>query len=268
MAQSSPFMKLVEIMAQLREEEGCPWDREQTHKTLCPYLIEETYEVIEAIEKKGVNDLVEELGDLLLQVVFHAQIGTEEGRFTIEDVVGRIHEKLVRRHPHVFGNIQADTSDEVLRNWEAIKLTERSKQSKNKEETDRFPSTFDGVPSSLPALLKAQRVQTKASRVGFDWRKIEEPLKKIREEIDELETAIQRDKPRDIEHELGDLLFSIVNVARHLRVDAEGALRVSVSHFMKRFRYIEKTLNKRGLSVQEANTDIMDTLWEEAKQRD
>lgn len=267
MVQPRPFAELVEIMAQLRAKEGCPWDREQTHETLCPYLIEEAYEVIEAIEKRAENGLIEELGDLLLQVVFHAQIGTEEGRFTINDVVGRIHEKLVRRHPHVFSSVQADTADEVLQNWEAIKLAERAKENKNSEEAERFPSTFDGVPSSLPALLKAQRVQTKASRVGFDWRKIEEPLKKIREEIDELETAIQGDKTGDIEQELGDLLFSIVNVARHLKVDAEGTLRISVSRFMKRFRYIEKILDKRSLSVQEVDIETMDALWEEAKQR-
>lgn len=264
MAQPRLFEELVDIMAQLRAEGGCPWDREQTHETLRPYLIEETHEVIEAIERGSEDKLVEELGDLLLQVVFHAQIGTEDGRFTIDDVVGCVHEKIVRRHPHIFGDVRADTSDKVLRNWEAIKLAERAKEN---GETDRPPSVFDGVPSSLPALLKAQRVQTKAGRVGFDWKEAEGPMAKVREEIDELETAVREEGPGEIEQELGDLLFSVVNVARHLKADAEGALRVSVSRFMERFRYIEESLAKRGLFPQEADPKTLDALWEEAKQK-
>ncbi len=267
MTQPRPFEDLVEIMARLRAEGGCPWDREQTHKTLRPYLIEEAHEVIEAIEQGSEDKLVEELGDLLLQVVFHAQVGTEEGRFTIEDVVGRVHEKLVRRHPHVFGDVQADTPDKVLRNWEAIKLAERVKESGENGEADRPPSVFDGVPSSLPALLKAQRVQTKAGRVGFDWKEADGPMAKVREEVGELETAVRGEGPGEIERELGDLLFSVVNVARHLKADAEGALRVSVSRFMERFRYIEESLAKRGLSPREADPETLDALWEEAKQK-
>jgi tetrapyrrole methylase family protein/MazG family protein len=249
-------------MARLRGEGGCPWDREQTHQTLRPYLIEETHEVIEAIDQVSDEKLIEELGDLLLQVVFHAQIGEEEGRFTIQDVTGRIHEKLVRRHPHVFGDVDADTSEKVLKNWEAIKMDERN--GKRKEE-DATASVLDGVPASLPALLKAQRVQTKVGRVGFDWDRPEGALKKVHEELAEVEVALQKKDADALTHELGDLFFSLVNVARHCKVDAEGSLRASVAKFMERFQYIEASLTKQGLTPQEADLATMDALWEEAK---
>ncbi|MEE8110464.1 MAG: nucleoside triphosphate pyrophosphohydrolase [bacterium] len=264
MSQPRPFEDLVEIMARLRGEGGCPWDREQTHESLTAYLIEETHEVIEAIEKGSDEKLMEELGDLLLQIVFHAQIAQEEGRFTIRDVIGRIHEKLVQRHPHVFGDVEAETSDKVLRNWEAIKLTERRRE--NREDGGRPPSVLDGVPASLPALLKAQRVQTKAGRVGFDWERPEGALEKVREEVAEIEKALQSGTEEAVTKEMGDLLFSIVNVARHLKVDAEAALRGSVAAFMERFRYIEASLAKRGLTPEQADLATLDALWEEAKE--
>ncbi len=276
MSRPRPFEDLVRIMARLRAEGGCPWDREQTHESLRPYLIEETHEVIEAIEGGADANLAEELGDLLLQVVFHAQLATEEGRFTIEDVVGRIHEKLVRRHPHVFGDVEAETPDVVLRNWEAIKLEERRRENEEnggdgEGETPPLPppppSVLDGVPASLPALLKAQRVQTKAGRVGFDWERPEGALKKVREEVSEVEEAVRSGDPEAAAEELGDLLFSVVNFARHLKVDAEGALRESVARFMRRFRYIESSLAQRGLTPREADLATLDALWEEAKER-
>jgi tetrapyrrole methylase family protein/MazG family protein len=264
MSDPRPFEDLVRIMADLRAEGGCPWDREQTHQTLRPYLIEEAHEVIEAIEAGSDANLAEELGDLLLQVVFHARIAEEEGRFTIQDVVGGILEKLVRRHPHVFGDVQADTPEKVLRNWEAIKLRERAGGDGEEENT---PSVLGGVPASLPALLKAQRVQTKAGRVGFDWKSPEGPLAKVREEIEEVEGAIREGGGESgcVEREMGDLLFALVNVARHLKVDAEGALRVCVDRFMGRFRYIEGRLAERGLTAREADLATLDALWDEAK---
>ncbi|HJM44256.1 MAG: nucleoside triphosphate pyrophosphohydrolase [Nitrospinota bacterium] len=264
MSRPRPFEDLVRIMADLRAEGGCPWDREQTHETLRPYLIEETHEVIGAIEAGSDADLAEELGDLLLQVVFHARIAEEEGRFTIRDVIGRIHEKLVRRHPHVFGDVRADTPEKVLRNWEAIKLRERAGEN-TEDENPPPPSVLDGVPASLPALLKAQRVQAKAGRVGFDWKTPEGPLAKVREEIEEIEGAIRGGETEGVEREMGDLLFALVNVARHLKVDAEGALRVCVDRFMGRFRYIEGRLAERGLTAREADLAVLDALWDEAK---
>ncbi len=262
MTQPRPFEDLVQIMARLRGEGGCPWDREQNHQTLRPYLIEETHEVIEAIDQGSDEKLLEELGDLLLQVVFHAQIGEEEGRFSIQDVIGRIHDKLVRRHPHVFGDVDADTSEKVLKNWEAIKMDERNGQRKNEE---AVASVLDGVPASLPALLKAQRVQTKVGRVGFDWDRPEGAMKKVHEELAEVEAALQKDDAEALTDELGDLFFSLVNVARHCKVDAEGSLRACVARFMERFRYIEASLIKRGLTPQQADLATMDALWDEAK---
>lgn len=248
------FEDLVQIMARLRGEKGCPWDREQTPDSLKPYLIEEAYEVIEAIEAGADEKVREELGDLLLQIVFHAQIASEEGRYTIWDVIWEVYEKLVRRHPHVFGDVLAETPEKVLKNWEAIK---------QREEEGR--SVLDGVPSSLPALLKAQRVQTKAGRVGFDWEEAEGALEKAREEFQELERTTKAGDREKTAREFGDLLFSLVNVARHLRIDAEAALRLSTSRFIERFRYIESSLAKKGLSPSQVDLATLDALWEEAK---
>ena len=246
--------KLVGVMRRLRGENGCPWDREQSHETLKPYLLEEAYEVLHAIDRKDDKELMEELGDLLLQIVFHAQLATEEGRFTIDDVAEAIVRKLVRRHPHVFGEVTVENSDEVLKNWEKIKKREGK------------ISVLAGVPDSLPALLKARRVQEKAKRAGFDWKSVDGPLDKLLEEIKELKNEAEKGKKRRMEEELGDLLFSIVNVSRFLGIDAEDALRKTIHKFIKRFNYIEETIKKRGeKSLEDHTLEELDLLWEEAK---
>ena len=252
-----PLYELVKIMEKLRAKDGCPWDRKQTHKTLKPYLIEEAYEVISAIDNMNDEELKEELGDLLLQVIFHAQIAKEEGRFNIDDVAKGIVEKLIRRHPHVFGNVKVSGSDEVLENWEKIKKTE----GKN--------SVFDGVPDGLPALLKARRVQEKAKRVGFDWDSIDGTLDKVKEEFDELSVAIKNDKKNEISEEFGDLLFSLVNVSRFLGIDAEDSLRQTVDKFMRRFMKMEKIVkNREDKDLTNYTLDELDKIWEDVKKEE
>jgi MazG family protein len=218
--------RLVDVMKRLRSPGGCPWDREQTHESLKPYLLEEAYEVLSAIDMHDDEELKEELGDLLLQIVFHAQLADEENRFSIDDVAESIVKKLIRRHPHVFSEVKVNGSEEVLQNWEKIKKDEGKK------------SALDGVPPTLPALLKARRVQEKAKRVGFDWDNAEGAFEKVVEEVNELKKAIVEGKKGSVEEELGDLLFSIVNVSRFLDVDAEDALRKTIHKFMVRFQYI------------------------------
>jgi tetrapyrrole methylase family protein/MazG family protein len=249
------FDRLVDIMKRLRGPDGCPWDKEQTHATLKAYLIEEAYEVIDAIDGKTDSDILEELGDVLLQVVFHAQIGAEENRFTIEDVGQSIADKLVRRHPHVFGDVAVETSDQVVENWEAIKSQE--KQTKKIDE-----SALSGVPRHLPALLRAQSFQKKAARVGFDWEKVEEVAQKVEEEWGELQNARTQEEKQE---EFGDLLFSLVNLARFLKIDPEEALSQTIAKFQSRFAFIESELKKRGKSAQDATLAEMDALWESAK---
>jgi len=252
-----PFYKLVKIMEKLRAQGGCPWDRKQTHESIKPYLIEETYEVISAIDSGSDEELKEELGDLLLQIVFHAQMAGEENRFDIDDVAETIVEKLIRRHPHVFGNVKVSGSDEVLRNWEKIKKSEGKK------------SIFDGVPEGLPSLLKARRVQEKAKRVGFDWDNIDGTLEKVEEEFKELKEAIQTDKKEKISEEFGDLLFSLVNVSRFLSIDAEDSLRQTVEKFMKRFKNVEKMITDKGeKNLESYSIDEFDEFWEEAKKEE
>lgn len=250
----SNFDRLIEVMARLRGEGGCPWDREQTHETLKPYLIEETYEVIEAIDRKDDRALKEELGDVLLQVVFHAQVAREEGRFDAEEVSDAIVSKLIRRHPHVFGDVKVSGATEVLANWERIKKAERGSG-----------SALDGVPPHLPALLRARRVQEKAARVGFDWAHAAEVEAKLHEEVGEFLNACESGDRAAMEEELGDLLFSVVNLARFLRFCPEEALRKTIDKFAARFTYIEKALARRGQSPQTATLAEMDALWEEAK---
>jgi len=247
------FDELVEVMARLRRD--CPWDSKQTHKSIRPYLIEEAYEVAEAIEEGDDRALKEELGDLLLQVVFHARIAEERGAFSIKDVLKGLVDKLVRRHPHVFGEAKARDAGEVLERWEQIKRREGR------------TSVLDGVPKGLPALLRARRVQEKASRVGFDWDRAEGALDKVKEEVGELEAAVAaRDKGR-IEEELGDLLFSVVNLSRLSGVDPEWALQNAVEKFVARFRAVEKVLARQGRTPQEATLEEMDRIWEEIKSR-
>jgi tetrapyrrole methylase family protein/MazG family protein len=250
----SDISALVDVMKRLRGQGGCPWDREQNHESLKPYLLEEAYEVLDAIDKNNDNALREELGDLLLQIVFHAQIAAEENRFTIEDVAGTIVEKLRRRHPHVFGERKVKDSDEVLRNWEAIKKGE------GKE------SVLSGVPGGLPALLRARRVQEKAKRVGFDWDSIDGVMAKVNEEMRELKEASESGDRARVDEEFGDLLFSLVNFSRFLRVDAEDSLRKTIDKFSTRFQRMERLAKERGKSSLESCTlEEMDRLWEEAK---
>ena len=254
------FARLVEIMRLLRAPDGCPWDREQTHETLKPYLIEESYEVLDAIESNDDLALTEELGDVLLQVVFHAQVASEEGRFDMRDVARAISDKLERRHPHVFGDIVADTPEIVLKNWDAIKKEEKAE----KGEADR--GLLDDIPRHLPALLRAESLQRKAAGVGFDWEKLDEVTAKAREEVAEFIEAVEQKEPeaRVIE-ELGDLLFSIVNVARFIGVSPEEALSRTNQKFLRRFRYIESRLADEGTHPGEASLEQMDLFWEEAK---
>jgi tetrapyrrole methylase family protein/MazG family protein len=248
------FDDLVEVMRILRSDQGCPWDREQSHESLKPYMIEETYEVLDAIDRGDDGELLEELGDLLLQIVFHAQLAAEDGRFTMEDVARVIVQKLKRRHPHVFGDVQVENSQQVLKNWEEIKRGE----GKN--------SVLDGVPRELPALLKARRVQDKVKRVGFDWEDPTGAFQKVREEIGEIERAIQKGDRNAIEEEFGDVLFSLVNVSRFLDIDAEESLRQTVEKFSRRFRYIEARVASLGKRpIEDYSLDELDALWEESK---
>ncbi len=252
------FTELVEIMARLRGDNGCPWDREQTPESIKPYLIEETYEVLEAIDEQDPVKLKEELGDLMLQVVFHAEMADEVGAFTITDVLAAINDKLRRRHPHVFGEVKAETAQEVLFNWEQIKQGERQRAKGQ-------ASLLDGVPRELPALLRAHRLQEKASRVGFDWKGAQEVFRKVQEELEELRTAMEAQASDRMESELGDLLFALVNLSRFIAVNPEEALRKTIARFISRFRYIEEELARRGRSLREATLQEMDALWAEAK---
>lgn len=250
------FEKLVNVMATLRAPGGCPWDREQTRESLKPFLIEEAYEVLEALDDGGKERLQEELGDLLLQVVFHAQVAAELGEFTVQEVLQSVTDKLIRRHPHVFAEGRAETAAEVLSNWERLKQAERGGVEQ--------ASVLSGVPRSLPALLRAQRLQDKAARVGFDWGETSEVLEKVEEELRELKTAMGK-TPERMEAEIGDLLFSLVNLTRFLRLNAEEALRKCIEKFSGRFRHIERVIAERGKSLEETSLEEMDALWEEAK---
>jgi tetrapyrrole methylase family protein/MazG family protein len=255
--QHPAFTRLVEIMATLRGPTGCPWDREQTPDTLKPYLIEETYEVLEALEAKDLSAFKEELGDLLLQIVFHAQLMAEAGAFTIDDVAQSIGDKLVRRHPHVFGDVKVKDADEVVQNWAKIKAQEKAGKA------DR--SILAGVPHGAPALIQAQRLGEKASRVGFDWRSAAEVFKKVEEEAQELAATLSVPDVNQQEHELGDLLFALTNLARHLNLDAETALRKAGKRFNDRFRYIETKLRANNEDIHHTSPARLEELWEEAK---
>jgi len=251
------FKDLVEIMEKLRSEDGCPWDRKQTHDTLKPYMIEEAYEVLEAIDQEDHYLLEEELGDLMLQVVFHAQIADENGFFDVDDVIDQICNKLVRRHPHVFSDVVAETSEDVLVNWEAIKREE-------KEETTHYAS-MERIPKEMPALMRSYKVQAKAADVGFDWDDISGALDKVNEEWAELMEIIESNNRDKIEEELGDLIFAVVNVARFMKIRPELALQKTVEKFLRRFKYIEDTLEKKGTKVHDSNLEEMDFYWNEAK---
>ena len=246
-----PIEKFVKIVKRLRKE--CPWDREQTHKSIRHSLIEETYEVVEAIDQNDPNELKKELGDLLLHIVLHAVMAEEEKSFTLEDVIDSISEKMIRRHPHVFGDVIVEDSHEVKRNWEQIKMTEGRK------------SVIDGVPKEMPALLRALRIQEKASKVGFDWKKKRDVWKKVDEEIGELAGAEKSKNHDHIEEEYGDLLFSLVNYSRFIGVNPEFALKGSIDKFSKRFYHIEKELQRRGKCIGTVSMKEMDKIWDAKK---
>jgi len=267
------FQKLVGVMARLRAPGGCPWDREQTHATLRTYLIEEAYEVLDAMDSGDNFKFAEELGDLLLQVLFHAQLSQEEGRFTIADVVREIYEKMMRRHPHVFGNKRAKTAAEVLKNWEKIKAQERKQAAEGKEVKEKTEkkdaSVLDGVPRSLPALLEANQLTRKAARIGFDWENVEGILAKLTEETGELRAALgNRSRLQDIEGEVGDILFVAVNLARFLELDPEIALKKTSKKFSRRFREMERVTRERGTTLAEVPREEMERLWEKAKREE
>lgn len=254
---SEAFDRLTAIMARLRGEGGCPWDREQTHESLKPYLIEETYETIEAIDSGDPAHLREELGDLLLQIVFHAQMARERGEFTMEEVARGICEKLERRHPHVFANGRAENSGEVIRNWEKIKLEE-------KKDAPRA-SILDGVPRGMPALLRARRIQGRASHAGFDWDAVDGALAKAEEELNEFIHVAREGNPARMEDEFGDLLFSLVNVARFFSINPEAALTRATDKFTTRFKAVERRLAAAGKTPADSTLEEMDALWNEVK---
>ena len=252
------WQRLVEIMATLRGPDGCPWDKAQDHKSLKKYFLEESYEVLDAIDRGSDPDLCDELGDALLQVVFHAQLAAERGSFTIDDVVDSICGKMVRRHPHIFGSAQADDPDQVLTMWEAIKAQERKDQKSDKR------GLMD-VNENLPALMMAQKVQDKAHRVGFDWADAEGSWNKLAEETQELRAAASKDEALD---ELGDMIFAAVNLARFYDIDAEQALRHTNHKFMSRFNYIEEQIDSRGLDWQHCSQAMLEELWQQAKEKE
>jgi XTP/dITP diphosphohydrolase len=249
---TTDFRDLVKIMEILRRE--CPWDRKQTHESIKDLMVEEIYEAIDAIDKQDFDDLRKELGDLLLHIVFHAEMAREKARFDINDVVFSIQEKLIRRHPHVFGDTQVDGEAAVLKNWERIKQTEGGQK-----------SVLGGVPAQLPALLRAQRMQEKAGGVGFDWKEWQPAWEKLREEIGEFEELIASGNKDALSDEFGDVLFSMVNVGRLLKLNAEDSLRLTNNKFQRRFEYIEKKLAEIGKVPGDVTLDEMDVLWNEAK---
>lgn len=255
----NPLIHLVEIMDTLREEGGCPWDREQTQESLKPYLIEETYEVLEAIDSQDPEKLKEELGDLLLQILFHARICKEKNLFDIYEVAKTIAKKLIRRHPHVFGDKKLKNSDEVIQNWEQTKVQERREKSKS-------GSVLSGVPKALPALLKAHRLQEKAARVGFDWEKPQDVLLKVEEELKELREKLDSNDLAGIKEEFGDLLFALTNLSRHLNINLEIALNEANQKFIERFNAVEQGAIQAGKRLEEMTLNEMDELWNSYKQ--
>jgi tetrapyrrole methylase family protein/MazG family protein len=257
MKRGSEFQALAEVMDRLRGEDGCPWDKKQTFETLKTFLIEEVYEVLEAIDKGTPEGLKEELGDLLMHIFFLAQISKEMGQFDIYGVAGSAVAKMINRHPHVFGKGKASTPEEVEVNWSELKRREKGKS--------KATSLLDGVPLHLPALLKAYRLTQKASRVGFDWKHLDDLFEKIQEELREFGEVIRDGDRKRKEAEFGDLLFTLANVGRFIGVNPEEALRQSISKFVTRFQYVEKVLSKRKKSLKDASLEEMDRIWEEAK---
>jgi tetrapyrrole methylase family protein / MazG family protein len=263
------FEKLVAVQARLRAPKGCPWDREQTHESLRTYLIEETYEVLEALESGSDAKFAEEMGDLLLQIVFHSQIAQEEGRFTVSDVIREIHDKMIRRHPHVFGETHAKDSAEVLRNWEQIKSDERLQAAKKNGGTGsgiaKVASLLDGVSRALPATMEGFQLTRKAARIGFDWEDAAGIFEKLREETVELQAVLKTEDRRKMEEELGDLLFAAVNLARFLKMDPEIALKKANAKFSRRFRAMERLARESGREFKNLPREEMEALWDTTK---
>ncbi len=251
------FKSLIEVIATLRGENGCPWDREQTHTSLKSTLIEETYETVEAIDSAQPDKLKEELGDLLLNIMLQAQIAAENRDFDIYDVIDTLTEKLIRRHPHVFGDVNVENSDDVVKNWEAIKKEEAGNEDRE--------SILDGIPIALPALLRGQKIQKRAARVGFDWDDIQDVISKVDEELAEVKESLKKNKQAEIEMEIGDLLFAIVNLCRFVELQAEETLRKSNRKFIQRFKRMEKILEKQGKDISEQSLTTLDAIWEEVK---
>lgn len=251
------FEDLIEIVKILRSPEGCPWDREQTHKSVRSDFIEETYEVIEAIDTDDLDLLKEELGDVLLQVALHSEIESEKGTFNIDDVCDGICKKLIIRHPHVFGSVNADTTEQVLKNWDAIKMQTKSQQTQTQ--------AMESVSKALPSLMRSTKVQKKAAKVGFDWEKPEDALDKLMEECEELKAAMQNDDRENQVEEIGDVLFSAVNVARLLNIDSEHALYDACDKFIGRFSKVEALAEERGIDMKNASLSELDSLWDEVK---
>ncbi|MDT8070561.1 MAG: nucleoside triphosphate pyrophosphohydrolase [Terriglobia bacterium] len=288
------FERVVGIMAKLRAPGGCPWDREQTFDSIKPYTLEEAYEVIEAIDNRDWDELVGELGDLLLQVLFYSEMAQEDGKFSIDKVLDTLSNKLINRHPHVFGDVVAETSSQVLRNWEAIKAEEKKKRLEERgvlvEEEEQTESLLAGISSKVPSLMEAHKLSSKAARVGFDWPNIEGLFDKLREETGELRAEVAKIPApgpvpvgrgiagakgetvppklhQRLEEELGDLFFVLVNVARYLSVDPESALRKTNRKFRRRFRYVEQKLLQKGKKIDESSLDEMEELWQESKKQ-
>lgn len=249
-------LELQRVMSRLRSDKGCPCDRQQSHESLMRYLVEETYEVLDAVDEKNDDHFVEELGDVLLQIIFHCQIARETGRFNLQDVARRCCEKLIRRHPHVFGSKTIADAEGVRAQWEIIKKRERE----GKEE-----SVLDGVPRHLPALSQAEKIQKKAARVGFDWSEVDAVVSKIDEELAEVKEALKSDRKERVRAEIGDLLFSVVNLSRFQGESAEELLRQTVKKFYARFQFIECTLATQGRRIEDCKIQELDTLWEQAK---
>ncbi len=249
--------ELIAIMSALRGENGCPWDKEQTRESLKPFIVEEAYEVLEAIDEKNPEAIKEELGDLLFQVVFQCQIAKEREEFDMAAVIDKIGKKMVARHPHVFGDANYKTSAEVLVHWEEQK----------KREGKQRESVLDGIPKELPSLLRAHRLQDRASRVGFDWERVEDVLPKLDEELTEFREALKRQRTDEIEDELGDIFFVLVNISRFVGINPEDALRKTISKFISRFRYIEMAAADRGKTLSDMTLAEMDALWDEAKKK-
>ncbi len=254
------FARLVSIMERLRGPKGCPWDKEQTMKSLIPFIIEEAYEVIGAVDAKSPEMLKEELGDLLFQIIFIAQLSKEKGDFTIGDVVNTSADKMIRRHPHVFGEGKAETSDDVLKQWAIIKKEEKKGK--------KIGGYLSDIPEHMPALLKAHKVTEKAAQVGFDWANISQVFEKVEEEIKEFKGALKKSNSKAMEEEFGDLIFSLVNVGRFVQINPEEALRKTIGKFVTRFHYVEERLHKKGKTLHSASLDEMENLWNEAKAKE